>query len=272
MDWDKTRNRERGFLHEQASQVAHKITRFENALEICNECLEAEGLRRMLEGAYLERTLLDELLIAQNASDALALEAIILQRIECFQKQARRLSHNWRRGKPTPPGYWEAQQKQHFMEALLRELHAWRDGRPLYATANGRNGAVPSSRKPLPDPTHFGRVYNHPWFLAGRDTRNGAASTAEEKNPEPEPEPRPHLSECEIETVHELIEHALDEIDFEADQLDIIVESDRRVILTGYAPSEDAREEVINTILQLDDVEEIISDIKIGRANLPRIQ
>jgi len=119
------------FLHTQIHAAEHRIERLQSALDVCGDCMEKEGLQAMLRNAQTERDLLQELLQSDSHS-ADALEAHLIEAIERSHDDLRRLAPTWQRGHPTPSAYWDAELRQVVLTDLLRRLHAWQEGRPLY--------------------------------------------------------------------------------------------------------------------------------------------
>ena len=119
------------FLREQEKRVDQRVKRLTSALEACDECLEAKGLQGMLNNKQLERDLL-HYLIRQLNTCTLSLDAVLLQQTCRYRRKVQQLSRNWRRGKPVPVGYWEAEIKRAFLTDLLGRYHAWCAGRPYY--------------------------------------------------------------------------------------------------------------------------------------------
>jgi hypothetical protein len=120
------------FLREQEKRVDNRVKRLASALEACDECLEAKGLQGMLNNMRLERDLLHYLMRQVNTC-TLSLDAVLLQQIDRYRRRVQQLSRNWRRGRPIPTGYWEAEVKRAFLTDLLGRYHAWCVGRPYYA-------------------------------------------------------------------------------------------------------------------------------------------
>ncbi|MBN2303575.1 MAG: BON domain-containing protein [Anaerolineae bacterium] len=255
MDWQSKLKQERAFLREQIHQADLKIRRLEGALASCHNCLEHDGLERMLRAAQVTRAVLDDLLKRQSCEDALSLESAICCMINVQKHIVARLSHGWRRGHPTPPGYWEAEQRVMFLEQLLRGVHAWETGRPLYAP--GANGHIPAAAKPLPDPTHFGTVYSHPWYITGPDTRNGSA-TADHHDT---------LSQNNtvesLDALRDAIYEQLADIKFPENHLEVTLLDDGMVIVKGWAHTGAQREAAIQAIIETKDIHEELCDIEV---------
>lgn len=262
--------RELDFLQHQLTVVEHQITRTQDALNNCAECAEGEGLERMLHAAELERAVLQDLLAHQRTARALSLDALIMQKVACAQRLKTRLSHNWRRGRPTPTGYWEAQSTHLFLNQLLRDFHAWRQGRPVYAGVNGgangrgeataRNGST-GSRPPAiqhrPDPTaSLTEVHNHPWYVVTRP--DASANGAHEAAPAPDHERQDPLDQLQRAIYAALAAHC-----FEPDYFDVTAQPDGVVLLKGYVHNADERDDVLAVIMELDAVQEVLADLKI---------
>jgi hypothetical protein len=119
------------FLRAQEKRVDNRIKRLTSALEACDECLEAKGLQGTLNHKQLERDLLHHLMRQVNTC-TLSLDAVLLQQIDRYRRRVQQLSRNWRRGRPVPTGYWEAEVKRAFLTGLQGRYHAWYAGRPYY--------------------------------------------------------------------------------------------------------------------------------------------
>ena len=119
------------FLHAQMHTAKHRIERLQNALDVCGDCLEKDGLQAMLRNAQLEQELLQEPL-QHNSHSADSLEAYLIEALEHSHEDLRRLSQSWQRGHPTPSAYWDTELRQVVLADLLGRLHAWQENRPLY--------------------------------------------------------------------------------------------------------------------------------------------
>ncbi|MBI5957532.1 MAG: BON domain-containing protein [Chloroflexi bacterium] len=229
------------FLREQAAETDHKITRLRNALETCHDDLEANGLTTMLHTAEMERDLLRDLLASQSGDEAVSLEAAIMQMASRFRQQAAQLSDQWQRGQSTPPAYWDAEAKQAFLLNLLRRFHASqpaKNGSAPETTANGKtsNGAAEPELG----------SHAHPWFDANHL-------------------PARHLSDAPgvLENLTKAIQAALHQVGCPEHHVEIVVQPEGLVIATGYVHSASDRERIFTAIMGVEDVWEVVSDIKI---------
>lgn len=246
MSWQNELKSERDFLQEQIDAITHKLRRLEGALNACRDCLEREGLERTLHTVQDEHAILKDLLARLQRDDAPPLEAMIMERRKTHNGAAQRAAHQWRRGAPTPDQYWDAENRYMLFGRLLRQLHAWQAGQ---VDDSGRKNGLTSSHQPLPDPTHFGEIYTHPWYIApngsngGTDHQNGTLER--------------------LEALRNAAYDRLAAIGYPDNHLSIIAPADRIVIVRGYAHSEEERERAITAILQIDGLWEELSDIKV---------
>jgi hypothetical protein len=241
------------FLRHEIEDLDHKIAHLRHGLETCDDYLETDGLQHMLDAALIEHDLVNGLLRSQSGPGALSLDCAIIQQIAGYRQRASRLSHGWRRGHPIPESYWEAQTRYLALERLLRRLHAVRAGRPVYGdrmrAASWRDYAMP---RPLPDPTRGADSHSHPWLLAGwdaeseHDNHRALARTIED-----------------LDALAAKVGDTLDEARIPRDHLDVIIEPGGQAIVTGHVHSEDEHQRVIDVILLLDQIDEVISDIKV---------
>ncbi|NDJ79128.1 MAG: BON domain-containing protein [Chloroflexi bacterium] len=270
MDWELEQAQGCAFLREQLEQNEHKISRLERALAACDDCLEADGLRRMLHTAELEREVLHDLLRWQASENALSLDALLMQRARHFEREVKRLSQGWHRGRRTPAAYWDAESQRAFVCGLLRRYHARHAGRPLYddcagSSRNGsaRNGAArPAPARPLPNPVQFGPVHQHPWYIPGPSSSNGHQPTEEQ------PDRFDELTLEEIDALHQDILAALETTTSLVDHLEIIVQPEGMVLLTGYVHDDHASHDdldadaIVQAIYAVEGVTEIVADLK----------
>jgi hypothetical protein len=129
--YDTKTARVKRFLREQEKRIDKRIKRLARALEPCDDYLEARGLQAMLNNMQLERDLLHYLMRQVNTC-ALSFDAVLLQQIDRYHRKVKQLSRNWRRGRPVPSAYWDAEVKRAFLTELLGRYHAWRVGRAYY--------------------------------------------------------------------------------------------------------------------------------------------
>jgi hypothetical protein len=215
--------RETEFLQEQVREAERKVARQHEALTACTDCLEAEGLQQLLHNAQMERDLLRDLLKQQTGAESVSLEALIMQRANRLHDRAASLSGHWKRGQPTPPEYWEAENQRNFLLEILRHFHA---------------GQTPSAPEKTSQP-----AVAHPWFDA--DANGGTHTVAN------------------LDDVHAEIVQALASAGYPAKHLEIMVQPQGLVVVTGQAHSAADREQALAAIMSVENVWEIVSDIKI---------
>ncbi len=225
------RQRSIAFLDEQLRVIDQKRTRLQHALETCGDCLEGQGLRASLANVELERTVVLTLIGDQSRPAAVSLDALILQKLNCLRLTMER-TNVWHVGQRTPPAYWEAEVKRGVLTHLLTLYHALEaTHRPLPAGSNGTNGAA-------------ARAY--PWYH-----EPDAAEAVEGDHPA-----ESVALEAQIQTI-------LARAQYPPEHLEIIIQPDEPLILMGYAHSEDIRECLLGLLLDLDGVENIVSDIQV---------
>ncbi|RPJ00758.1 MAG: hypothetical protein EHM39_04380, partial [Chloroflexi bacterium] len=71
-----------GFLNHQMNELDDKLARLQNALDGCDDCLEANGLQATLHNVEIEHMLLQDLLMSQLNAQTLSLDVAIMQRVE----------------------------------------------------------------------------------------------------------------------------------------------------------------------------------------------
>jgi hypothetical protein len=239
---NESHREELSFLRDQIAETDRKIARLRSALDTCHDCLEADGLNTMLHTAELERDLLRDLSARQAAGDAVSLDAVILQIAQRLHQQAAQHSETWQRGQPTPPAYWEAEAKQAFLLNLLRRFHA------VSATANGDlNGSAATNGSANGQDDRDDQNHAHPWFDANHA-------------------PTHHLSDAPgaLDTLTQAIHTALHHASCPEHHLEVVVQPEGLVIATGVVHSAAERERVFTAIMSVEDVWEVVSDIKIA--------
>lgn len=241
-------NSEQGqaFLREQIGLLDHKIRRLSGALAACQACLEAESLQTMLGAAQAERALLEDLLAHQTNEHALALDLLLLQRIEQARRTAQDLPR-WQLGRPTPAAYWEAEARRAFLTSLLGQFHAWQAGRSYYPEVD----VVAAPRKA---PVHIhltthGRSQQYPWYLPILSLQSGEGD---------EPETSDHLVAFAAMIVDLLRRHNLPD-----HHLEIIVQPLGSVIVKGIAHSDTEHEQIVSLIRSVPGVQELVSAIDV---------
>lgn len=249
MNWQNELKSERGFLQRQIAVTTRKLRRLESARDACRDSLEREGLERTLQSVQDEQAILKDLLARLQQEDAPPLEAVIIEEIKAHNRAAQRAAHQWRRGAPTPDQYWDAENRYILFGRLLRQFHAWQ-ARQVYGS--GRKNGLSSPHRPLPDPTSLDEIYTHPWYTTPNgsnglaDHQNGISATLE------------HL-----EALRDAAYDRLTAIGYPDDHLNILAPADRVVIVRGYAHSEEEREQAITALLQIDNLWEVLSDIRV---------
>lgn len=251
MDANGARQRERAFLEEQLVEAQHKIARLDNVRNGCHDCAEANGLDALLSAAAAERRLIEDL-IAREESDQppLALGAVIMARIRRLDTQRANLALRWRRGRPTPPAYWETANERTVLEQLLRRWNAWQAGRPYYPNvSNGAANRVASPARPIAAPARA-----NPWETPSALPASAPADANED------PEKLLALNE----TRRAELLAALERGGIAPDHVEIVFASDQIVFLTAYAHDERERRVMINTLLRADYVATVMADIRVN--------
>ncbi len=228
---------ELAFLREQVNAADLKIARLESALDACEDELEARGVRALLDSAHLEREILNELVMGQVKADAVSLEAAILELQQQAHRAARAHSQRWQHGRPTPSDYWEQQVRQAFLSELLGRYRAWKDGRPYYAPADGKQ----TSAFPEPD-------YALPWYPS-------ISQPGEQSLPSSPVVPPPTA---------EMLVEALEQAGCRADHLTVIAEPDGFVLATGYAHNIAEREQCTQALGAVAGVRELLTGIVVA--------
>ncbi|MEW6580506.1 MAG: hypothetical protein AB1435_15110 [Chloroflexota bacterium] len=237
MDTQTDLKRELAFLREQMHASDQKIARLQNALDDCEDRLESSGLAAMLRAARLERDQLNTVIMRQVDSNAVSLQAVILDRQETIRQAAGPQALRWQRGHSTPTAYWDAEIRQAYLDDLLRRFHAWQHGRPYYppaTTARDTHAAAPE--------------YALPWYPASPDG-SGQAQT--------DIEPPVSVSD-------DALAAALRHAGCSPDHLTIVVEPDGFVLATGYAHSEAEREQCLAALVSVEGVREVLTGIVIA--------
>lgn len=251
MDADGVRQQERDFLRAQLVETQHKTARLENVRSGCHDCSEANGLDALLSAIAAERRLIEDL-IARAESDppSLALSAVIMARLHWLDGTRSRLALRWRRGRPTPPLYWEIANERTFLKQLLRRWNAWQAGRPYYPNAaNGtaHRGVTPARQTSAP-------ARANPW-----ETPSALPVTAGGDSGE---DPEKLLARNETRRVELLA--ALERVGIAPDHVEIIFASDQIALLIAYAHDERERRAMINILLGTDYVETLMTDIRVN--------
>ncbi len=237
MTHERMLKQELAFLREQANATDLKIARLENALEACEDELEARGVRALLDSAHLEREVLNELVMGQVKADTVSLEAAILELQQQLRRTISAQSQRWQHGHPTPSAYWEQQVRQAFLSELLGRYRAWKEGRPYYAPGDSKE----ASTFPEPD-------YALPWYPS-------TSQTAEPSGPS-SPVASPPTAERLVE--------ALERAGCRPDHLTVITEPDGFVLATGYAHSVAEREQCTQALAGVEGVQELLTGIVIA--------
>jgi hypothetical protein len=254
MNWQDKIELDRQFLHEQFAQIAHKITRLENARAACQNCLEAEGLDRLLHAARLEESTLTGLVMAQSREDAVPLGGVIVTETERYKAEARKQAANWRRGHPTPSAYWDAEACQGILTDLLRRLHAWRAGRPYYAEM-GNNVRVRQNGtgKAAPKPAYGGDNDIHPWYVSQSDIPPEEALLPDAN----------HENGGALDAFRARLYTALHNARFPDEHVEIVVQADGLVIATGFAHDDEQTEQAVQVMTEFPGVWRVLADIKV---------
>jgi hypothetical protein len=258
MDHDDEIKLEVAFLHEQLHEVNHKITRLENALDTSADSLETQGLKNALHGAQLERTILDDLMDDKAGSSVVSLDALLMQHGSRFQQEVARLSGNWHRGRTISPDYWDAETKRAFFADLLRRYHAWRTEHPAYTSDLERHEIRPHKAKKSRQQAPAGQDYAHPWYMPAPE--ESGEETAEAR-------PGTNATNEELLALHDAIAEVLSEEGYPDDHLEIVVQPEGQVMVTGYAHDAEQHELAMQTIMNVKGVIELLADIKIVAPN-----
>jgi hypothetical protein len=234
---------EQEFLHEQRAQAAHKVARYESAAQGCHDCLEREGLAALLKNAHLEQALLNDLAARQSSSEALSLDAVIMEQLNHHQDEAAQHLRRWQPGHPTPEGYWEAETRQTFLADLLRRYHAWRTGRPYYRDLLGSAARANGAARPAASAQGV-----HPWYPLPLPA-NGDDELAEEG--------------AALEALRHTIYEALRSQQFPEAHVELVVQPRGAVMVKGYAHSADERAAMIRTMERIPGVRELLIDLEV---------
>jgi hypothetical protein len=222
------------FLREQMNAIDHKIAHLEGALETCDDPLEANGLQAMLNTARLERDMLEELIMGQVDAGATSLEAAILDAEQRLRRAAGGRVSPWRHGHATPSSYWDYEARQAFLSELLSRYHAWQDGRPYHAPANGRQASV----APKPE-------FALPWYPFNA----------------PEEEPLAKRLPVTRPPTRDELYRVLEGLGVRPDHLRLVVEADGLVLVTGFLHSEAEREQCETALAAVEGVRELLTGI-----------
>lgn len=254
MNWQDQLEHDRQFLYEQMIQLASKIARLENARATCRDSLEAEGIDRLLHAARLEKATLADLIDSQLREDAPPLSGLIMAEVDRYKAEARKQAANWRRGQPTPPAYWDAEARQGILTDLLRRLHAWRAGRPYYAEA-GRSGPAHQNGVgvTVPKPAHARKHEIHPWYVSSPGGSSGGIRVP----------PGTHANGSAVDILRARLYAALHNAGFPDEHVEILVQSDGLVIVTGYAHDDEQAENAIQMMAGFPGVWRVLADIKV---------
>lgn len=254
MTWHEQLESNLEFLHEQIAQLEQKITRLANARAACQDCLEAEGLDRLLHVARLEERVLNDLLASQSGEDAGPLEGLILAKAERYKAEARKQAANWRRGQPTPSAYWDAEALQGTLTDLLRRLNAWRAGRPYYAeTGAGAGVGANGPRTAAPKPATVNGTGVYPWYPFLRDVRieEAPAANGHDENG------------GSLEAFRARLYTALHNARIPDEHIEIVVQPDGLVIATGYAHDDEQAEQALQVMTGFPGVSRVLADIQV---------
>ncbi len=258
MDWKTGAKEELAFLREQMRHVDQKITRINHALAVCDGGTEGKGLQSSLHNAQIERDVLIDLLQEHLDRESVSLDTLIMQRSDKCRREEARLAQHWHRGRPTPSGYWDAEIERAALSDLLRRYHAWHAGRPYYAepslVGSGNGHGAPNGKNGKSGEQEM--EYVHPWYIAP-SRRPKPVATPEYH------EPKKARSHDPLEAIRETLAEALEKDGYPANHLDMIVQPDGQVIVTGYAHSEEQRINALTAIIMVDDVLELLTDIKV---------
>ncbi len=237
MDTQTDLKQELAFLREQMHASDQKIARLQSALDTCEDRLESSGLAAMLHAARLERDQLNTVIMRQVDSNALSLQAVILDQQEAIRQATSPQALRWQRGHATPTAYWDAEIRQAYLDDLLRRYHAWQHGHPYYPPASSVRDTHPAAPE-----------YALPWYPASPDGDHSA---------QPDSEPPVAVSD-------EALADALKLAGCPTDHLTIVVEPDGFVLATGYAHNEAEREQCLTALVGVEGVREVLTGIVIA--------
>ncbi|GAB4415808.1 MAG: hypothetical protein Kow00106_11270 [Anaerolineae bacterium] len=235
MNRELTTRPELNFLREQMNAIDHKIAYLESALETCEDPLEANGLRAMLNTTRLERDVLDELILRQVDAGASSLEAVILDAEQRLRRAAEGRVSSWRHGHATPSSYWDYETRQAFLSELLSRYHAWQDGRPHHPPANGKRTSAEATTP----------GFALPWYPFNAPEEEPLA----ERLPVTPPPTRDELFQM------------LEGVGVHPDHLRLVVEADGLVLATGFLHSEAEREQCEAALAAVEGVRELLTGI-----------
>ena len=245
----------RDFLEEQLKNAYHKIARLEHVRRTCDDCVEATGLDAMLRSAKAERRVIEDLLARRpDETTVPSLGAQIMARLDQLRSHPNGAAIRWRRGKPTPPAYWDITHSRTILEQLLRRWHAWRAGRPYYPSVT--NGAGPATSHHAPPAR--ANLRGNPWS-GPIQTIPGAGSSAM-------PEDREKLLEHSAALVERVLA-VLERAGIARDHVDIVFASDHEATVTAFVHSEAERRVIVNTLIASDEIEMVLADIRVVDPN-----
>ncbi|HVO70881.1 MAG TPA: hypothetical protein VMT24_12595, partial [Aggregatilineaceae bacterium] len=240
MDHDEEIKLELAFLHEQLDEVERKIARLESGLQTSADSLETQGLKKTLDNAQLERAILDDLVADKADSDAVSLDAMLMQHGNRYQQQVMRLVGNWHRGRTISPDYWEAETKRAFCADLLRLYHAWRTEHSSSTGDLERHEVRPHNAPPSRQQTPSVPGYAHPWY-------GPASKEADQESAEAHP--GTGATNEELTALRGAFVEALRQKGYPDHHLEIVVQPEGQVIATGYAHSAEQHELAMQTIM-----------------------
>jgi hypothetical protein len=253
MDHDDEIKLELAFLREQLHTIDHRLTRLETALESSTDPLEKQGLENTLQSVQLEHTILDDLMDHKMGSGVVSLDAMLMQHGNRFQQDVARLAGNWHQGQAIPPDYWEAETKRAFLVDLLQRYHAWRTEHPTYTSDLERHQVRPRRAKTARK-QGSGQGYGHPWYLPVAEDANAEGAQAR---------PGTGATNEALMALHDEIVEALHKENYPDNHLEITVQPDGQVMVTGYAHSAEQHELAIQTIMNVTGISEVLADIKV---------
>ena len=158
MDWQVVHKQEIAFLQEQLQTAQRKVDRVRQACLAAGNPPGDSGMQAMLRAAQGQCDLINDLLTAhQKGEGKWSLESLILCKLKQHSRQAAaQHAHNWRRGSPTPPAYWDAEVTRSMLSSLLSRYHTWRREVPNDVDVAFVNRPRFSGRQPLAFPWYAG--------------------------------------------------------------------------------------------------------------------
>lgn len=249
MDNSEHLKNELAFLVDQSDRVKARIESADDGLSTCGDNLEEHTLKAMREASQRELAWLDELITRLTHLDpSFSLESLIMHEISETRRTYESLMGGWRRGRPTPSGYWEAKQRLDLLTELLVNYHAWMDAAPTEEVA--AEPAASADDEPAAN-NHLG-----PWYPNEPAKTNGDNGT-EISRPLNGASPNPLI------VIEDAIYAALDHVGCPEGYIEVVVESPEMVMVRGSARSSDERDAILAAVMTVEAVNEVLADIRV---------